>query len=188
MSLEEIRKSIEKEAKGRADSITGDGASEAAAILKTARDSAAGILKAANAEAQKEAARIRHEQISGANMQANSMLVAAREQVLEQHIDRLKKGIAAQIESKKLDKVIAGAAKQFAKFSAKSDMVVRTGKSDAKLVKKLGYEYVAGREGELSIESRDGSISIDASPKGLANMHAAEARSLLAARLWKVKS
>jgi vacuolar-type H+-ATPase subunit E/Vma4 len=187
MSLEEIRKSIEKEAKGRADSINGEGAAEAADILKTARASASDILKAANAEAQKEMARIKHEQTSGAQMQASSMMVAAKEQVLEQHIDRLKKGIAAQIESKKLDKVISAAAKQFAKFSAKSEMVVRAGKSDAKLVKKLGYEYVAGREGQLSIESRDGSISIDASPAGLASMHAAEARALLAAKLWKVK-
>jgi V/A-type H+-transporting ATPase subunit E len=187
MSLEEIRKSIDREAKLRADSIREEGEAEAAAILKAARLSAAELLKAAEAGADKEAERIGREQASGAQMEASSMLVAAKEEVLERHMEQLKKGIAAQLSANRLDKVLAGAAKQFARFSPKGEMVVRTGKKNAALVRKLGYDAVAGEEGQLSVESRDGGISIDASPEGLAEMSAPEARTLLAARLWKVK-
>ncbi len=187
MSLEEIRKSIDKEARGRADSIREEGAAEAAAILKSARASAAELLKAAKTEAGKESERIRSGQVSGAHIEISSMMVAAREAVLERHMDRLKKSISSELSGKKLDKIVAGAAKQFSRFAPKGEMVVRVGKRNAAIVKKLGYATVQGKEDQLSIESRDGSVSIDASPRGLTEMHAAEARSALAARLWKVK-
>lgn len=187
MSLDEIRKSIDAEARKSADSIKKEGEGEADAVLKAARSRAAEILKAAKSDAEREAERIRGEQISGTRMEASSMVVAAKEAVLERHMDQLRKSIALQLAAKRLDRVIAGAAKQFARFSPKGSMVVRTGKAHAALVKKLGYEALQGKEGELSVESRDGSVSIDASPHGLARMHAPEARALLAAKLWKVK-
>lgn len=187
MSLEEIRKSIEREAKGRADSIHEEGASEAAAILKEAKASAADILKAAKAEAEKETERIKMERTSGAQMEANSMLVAAKEEVLERHVHSITKRVAAELSGKRLDRVVSGAARQFTRFGSKADMVVRTGKRSAAVVKKLGYQMVSGSEGELSVESKDGTISIDASPSALAERRAPEARALLASRLWKVK-
>ena len=187
MSLEEIRKSIDKEATARSGSIEREGAAEAAAILKAARASAAEILRIAKSEAEKEAARVRHEQLSGVQMEVSSLVIAAKEQVLEHHMDGLTRNIATQLGGRSLNKIIAGAAKQFLKFSSNGKMVIRTGKKNSALVKKLGYEPVHGAEGELLVESRDGTISIDASPSGLAKMHSAEARALLAARLWKVK-
>jgi V/A-type H+-transporting ATPase subunit E len=187
MSLDEIRKSIDKDAKVRADSIREEGAAEAAAILKDARAKAAEILKASKIEAQKDAERIKREQISGVQMEISSMFVNAREAVLERHMQSLKKGITAQLTGKNLDKVVGGAARQFTKFASKNEMVVRVGKKNAAIVKRLGYQPVSGKENDLSIESNDGSISIDASPNGLADRHAPEARALLASKLWKVK-
>ena len=82
---------------------------------------------------------------------------------------------------------MSGAARQFSRFSEKDDMVVSDREEEPALIKRLGYEAKPGREGVLSVETRDGSMSIDASPESLAERHAAEAKALLAARLWKVK-
>ncbi|MDE1865910.1 MAG: hypothetical protein KGH94_04720 [Candidatus Micrarchaeota archaeon] len=187
MSLEEIRKSIDKDARTRSESIREEGASEASAIIKEAKERASEVIKTAKAEAEKEAERIRREQVSGTQIEVNSMLVNARESVLERHMPSLKKGVASRLSGKNLDKILAGAAKQFSRFSAKEHMVVRTGKSNAAAARKLGYPVVSGREGELTLEAKDGSVSVDASPSGLAERHAADARGLLAAKLWKVK-
>jgi vacuolar-type H+-ATPase subunit E/Vma4 len=187
MSLEEIRKSIDKEAKRRADSIKDEGAAEAAAIIKAAKASAAELVKSAHMEAEKEAARVKNEQISGAQMEISTMLVNARESVIERHTEQLKKTVAMQFSGKMMEKLINAAVKQFGRFAAKDDMVIRAGKHDIELVKRLGYGYVAGADDQLLVESKDGSISIDASPCGMAERHLAEARALLASRLWKVK-
>jgi V/A-type H+-transporting ATPase subunit E len=187
MSLEEIRKSIDRDAKAQAGSIGEAGAAEAAAILKAARLSAAEMLKAAKEEANRETERVRKEKISEAQIEIGSLLVGAKESVLDRHIEPLKRSIASQLSGKKLDKVLSGAAKEFAKFSSKSHMVVRTGGKNTSLAKRLGYQTVRGSDGDLSVESRDGSVSIDASPAGLTEMYAPQARTLLAAKLWKVE-
>lgn len=187
MSLEEIRRSIDKDAKARADSVEEEGAAEASAILKEAKARAGEILKAAKAEAEKEAERIKREQVSGVQIEIGTMLVNARESVLERHMPSVKKNVAARLGGKNMNKIIEGAAKQFSRFAPKDQMVVRAGKGNAAIAKKLGYQTLAGKESELVIESKDGSLSIDASPQGLAERHGAEARGLLAAKLWKVK-
>jgi V/A-type H+/Na+-transporting ATPase subunit E len=187
MSLEEIRKSIDKDAESRADSIREEGASAAAAMIKEARARAAVILKAAKEDAEKEAERIKRERLSGVQMEISSMIFSAKESVLEKQMDGVKRRVASQLAGKRLEKVIAEAAKQFSKFAPEHQMVVRTGKKNAALVKKLGYSVVLGAGDDLRLESKDGSVSIDASPNGLAERHGAEAKGLLAARLWKVK-
>jgi vacuolar-type H+-ATPase subunit E/Vma4 len=187
MSLEEIRKSIDSDAKARSGSIRDQGAAEAAAIIKAAKTSASEILKAATEGAAKETERVKKEKISEAQMEANALVVSAKEDVLERHIEPLKRTIASELSGKNLSKVLSGAAKEFARFSSKGEMVVRTGSKNAALVRKLGYKTEHGNDSELSVESKDGSITIDVSPHGLTEVYAPRARTLLAAKLWKEK-
>lgn len=187
MSLEEIKKSIDRDAKAQSASISEAGAAEAASILKEAKASASAILSSAKTEAESEAQRVKRERLSEAQMAVSAMLVEAKEAVLEQHIEPLKRSIASELSGKKLGAVIAGAAREFSKFSPKGTMVVKTGGKNAAVAKKLGYDTVRGADDELTVQSRDGTVSIDASPDGLARMHEAEARRLLAARLWNEK-
>lgn len=184
MSLEEIRKTIEKEARAEADRVTEEGDREADSAVAEAKQKALEILKAAKAEAQKEADRIKREMLSGAEMEANGIILAAKESVLEHGVGPVMRASVRELSGKKSDKLIESAVKSFGKLAPKGEIVVKTGKKNIQAVRNLGFLAVEGSRDELTLSTKDGRISLDASAKSIVEQHEKEARSILAARLF----
>jgi vacuolar-type H+-ATPase subunit E/Vma4 len=185
MSLEEIKKRIDSEARADAERIKDEGKAEAEAIMSTSRNQASDILEAAKEQAEHESSRMRKELLSGAEIEASTMLIAARESVIEGHIGAVKSRVARMLsDSKQCGKLIEGAAQEFEKLAARKDMVVRVDRKWLAQVRRLGYVAEAGSDGELTMATRDGSVTLDASPMALAEKYEREARSSLSSRLF----
>ncbi|MHB1830151.1 MAG: V-type ATP synthase subunit E family protein [Candidatus Micrarchaeaceae archaeon] len=186
MPLEDIRKSIDKDARDQAAKVRADGVSEAEAITSAAEARAAEILKAARAEAAKEADRIKTEQVSGTEIEMNSMLLVAMESVVDKEAVRVMKEVQKRLGSGKLaEKSLASALREFSKSAPKKDIIVKVAKRNAKLAKSLGYDAVpSNAEGEILLSTMDGSMSLDASPSTLVAAHDALARRMLHEKLF----
>lgn len=185
MSLEEIRKRIDSEAKSEAERVSEKGRAEADAILAKAREEAEVILKTAKSEAEREASRIKREMVSAAEIEASALLLGAREYVVDGCIVQVKKQVEERLsDTKALGKLIGGAAAEFEALVARKDMVVKAGGPALKDVRKMGFVAKEGEEGELSITSRDGSMALDVSPHSLADKYEPEGRNLLAQKIF----
>ncbi len=186
MPLEEIRKSIDKDASAQAAKIRAEGDREAEAIINAAEARADEILKAARIEAEKEAGRIKAEQVSGAEIEANSMLLVAMGSVVDREVGRVIREAQKQLGSGSLaEKLLSSALREFSKHASKKDIIVKASKRNARLAKDLGYDAVASdAEEEILISARDGSMSLDASPRTLAAGHDALARRMLHEKLF----
>ncbi len=185
MSLEEIRKRIDSEAKAEAVKVKDEGSSEADSILVEARAQADSILKAARVQGAREADRIKKEVLSGAQIEANAMLLGARESVIDSCMDKVKQQVESKLSDKKmLGRLMDSASAEFETIAARRDMVVRAERSRIADVRKMGFVVQEGAEGELSISSRDGSMAIDISPHSLAEKYEADGRSMLLRRIF----
>ena len=186
MSLDHIRKSIDKDARDQAARIRADGVTEAEAIINAAEAKAADMLKVARAEAEKEAERIRAEQVSGTEIETNSMLLVAMESAVDREIGRVTREARKQLcAGRIIEKILSNAMREFSKTAPKKDIIAKVAKRNVKLAKGLGCDVAASNsEGEITLSTKDGSVSLDASPITLVAGHDALARRILHAKLF----
>ena len=161
MSLNELRNEIEKEAKGSVSSIRKEGSDEEKRILKEADEKAKEILKEAELEAEAIRERIRKEGDANIEMERRSILLRAREEVLEKEISKIRERIESEAK-KNYEKILDDAIKRFSQIVQKKEMVVYTGKENMKILKEHGiggeYEDIDG----FVLSSKDNSVSLDA--------------------------
>ncbi len=184
MSLEEIKKSIDKEAKSESAKIISAADTESERILKEAGERALEITGHAKGEAKKEAERVSKERISGAEIEANSVLVAAKESVISKGAVAVKRDVASKISKKLIEKSVSAAIKELSKVANKNDIIIKCGKKNEAALKKLGFEVVRSADDVLLVSTRDGTISIDASAESLAAKMDGDIRSLLNEKLF----
>ncbi len=161
MSLNELRNEIEKEAKSSVSRIRKEGSDEEKRILKEAEEKAKEILKEAELEAEAIRERIRKEGDANIEMERKSILLQAREEVLEKEISKIREKIKSEAK-KNYEKIFDGAIKKFSQIVQKKDIVVCTGKENMRILKEHGiggeYEDIDG----FILSSKDNSISLDA--------------------------
>ncbi len=139
MSLDAIRKTIISEAEAKASEIESEGNKEAHRIIKEAEDSAKEIIKNAQLDAQKEAERLHKEALAGADMEANSMLLEARGEVVERSLKKVLSEAEDEISKNSMKKILEQSIKQFKEISG-GNFTIKTSKKNESLLKKTAYE------------------------------------------------
>lgn len=167
MGLESIRKNILKDAAEKSAEISGEASGEASRIRKEASEKAKSMRKAAEAEAVAEAERLRKEAEAGTGMEANSMLLAARGEVIERSLPRVMSEVRAELSKNYMKKIFDSGMRQFSQIAGKEEMMVKTSKKNAELLKNFAgyvrYESVNG----FIFSTKDGKVSLDAEIDGI---------------------
>ncbi|RLI73994.1 V-type ATP synthase subunit E [Archaeoglobales archaeon] len=150
---EEQVKKLMEEAEKEAKQITADAKAEAEEILKKARE-----------EAEKEAERLRRQEVSSVNLEMKRLLLNKQKELLEMTFDLTRqkiKEMSAEEKKKLLESLL--------KKNAESGMVVYSNKGDEEVVKEvlknLGKDLKYGGNvnclGGVILESPDGEVRLN---------------------------
>ncbi len=168
MPLEKLQKQILDDAKRKADEIEGEARKQAAEVVKQAKETAKGIEDEANSEIEQELAREEAEYAANAELQEQSILLGAREHVVEGLMPKLKSMTAKKLRVSGYSKLINLAVKEAHSIAPDEDLTVVIGKNDAKLVKDFGGKVRYGDfGGGVEIYTKNGAIKISAKVEDL---------------------
>ena len=162
MGLESIRKNILKDAAEKSAEISGEARGEAGRITKEANEKAKSIIKAAEEDSKAEAERLRKEAEAGAEMEANSIILSAKGEVIERSLARVMSEVKTELSKNYTKKIFDSGMRQFSQIADKDEMMVKTSKKNAALLKNfpgyIRYENVNG----FVFSTKDGKVSLNA--------------------------
>lgn len=178
MSLDAIKKTIISEAEEKASDIESEGTKQAHAITKEAEDKAAQILKDAELNAKKEAERMHKEAQAGAEMEANSMLLEAKGDVIERSLKKVLSEAEDDISKNEMKAILNQSIKQFKEISGGS-FTIKTGKKNADLLKNTAYQVEYGDVDGFMLYTDHGKIALNATVSKIVEKQADNARKLI---------
>lgn len=183
MSLDSIRKSIISDAESKASAADSEASEEASRIVKEAEAKAKEILKNAQIEADKEAQRVRNEALAGAEMEANSTVLQARGAAVERSLKRVINGLEGELSKEYMKRILDQSIKQFREI-AEGDIVVKTGKKNAALMKGMKYKVEYADVDGFMLYEDSGKIALNATVGSIAGKETDNARRLIAQELF----
>ncbi len=175
MSLDEIRKSIEDESRSSAARIRKEAEREEGLILDEAGGKADAIIKAAKEEAEYERKRITAEHDAGVELEVNSIMLNAKEQVIESSVVDVRKEVERML-AKRSGELFKKAVAFFSKSTGSSSIKVVTNKRLASSlgIKKENLEY-GDMEGFV-LKSADPKAIMDLTAKSISKRYENEMR------------
>lgn len=186
MSLDAIRKSILSEAGSRASAIEAEAAKEASRIVKEAEERARNIVKDAEREAKAEAERLTGEAQAGVETEASSMMNGARSEAVERSLKKVMAGVRSEIAKSGMKRILDQGLKQFKETAGSAgEIVVKTGKSNAGLVKGRGFRVEYGDVSGFVISTASGAIALNATIGSITERATDYARKAVSAELFK---
>lgn len=183
MSLDSIRKSIMSDAESKASAADSEASKEASQIVKEAEAKAKEILRNAQVEAEKEASRVKNEALAGAEMEANSMILQARGAAVERSLKRVINDLKDELSREYPKKIFDQSVKQF-KEIAEGDIVVKTGKKNAALMKGVKYKVEYADVDGFMLYEESGKIALNATVESIAGKEMDNARRFIADELF----
>jgi V/A-type H+-transporting ATPase subunit E len=146
---EQRRRMLEEEAKAQAD-----------AILAEAQEQRKRALEQAKREAGELVTRERNEKVAAARLRARRMLAEAREDALNEVMQRLRAELAAYAKKRDYEKTLRRLAESAAKEIG-GDVVLHTNKHDERFLLRDGMGQSIECIGGVLVSSKDGRISIN---------------------------
>ncbi len=188
MTLDAIRKSILNEAESKASSTESEAEKEAHRIVKEAEEKAKEIVKTAEAEAHKEVERLKKEAEAGADTEANGLLLEARGAVVERSLKKAIDETKSELSESSFEKIFKQGLKQFAEIAGNSDIMIKTSKKNAEIVKgskhKVEYENIDG----FMFYTHDNKIALNATIESIAARETDQARTFIASELFGTRA
>ncbi|MDE1845917.1 MAG: V-type ATP synthase subunit E [Candidatus Micrarchaeota archaeon] len=163
MSLQEIKEQIVKEAHKKAGAIDEEAKSESYRITAEAKARAKTILDMARLEIAKRSHAMRMEHDAGVEIERNNLVLLAKGGVVDSSSSAVKKGIVSIVMQKHYDKIVKKALSSAKELTDNAELVIKADKESGKILAKLGYKSVPASEKGVIIQTKDGSIKIDAS-------------------------
>lgn len=183
MTLDAIKKSILSDAEAKASEIGSEATKEAHRIVKDAEERAKEIVRSAEQEAERETARLRQEAVAGAEMEASSMLLEARGEVVERVLKRVIDMVESELSKSSMQRILDMGVKQFRDVSS-GEIVIRTSRKNAALLKGSKYEVVQDNVDGFMISTRDGKVALNATVGSIVERQADVARKLISDELF----
>lgn len=184
MTLDAIKKSILSEAEEKSSAIDSDAERESAQLVKEADEKAKGIMKSAEQEATKEADRIRKEGEAGAEIESRSIIFSARGRAVERALKKVMSKVQSDVKNENMLKVFNSGLKQFKEISGHDDIIVKTNKKNASLLKGKDFEVEYGDIDGFMFYTSDRKIALNATVDSIVNDQQDLARKLIADELF----
>ena len=166
MALDELRKSIEREAREQASKIQKETDAEVERILREARDKASAIRKHAKETSLSEAEQRRRDEKTSLELQANTIIYEAMESVIEREMPEFVRFTVRALEETERD-VIRFALKMFSAVAPLKGATVRINRKHAELADNSGANVVPADMHGVVVSSADGKIRADATPDSI---------------------
>ncbi len=186
MSLDAIKKSIIEDASSRSSQIEGDASKEARRILNEAEEKAREITRRAEAEAKAEAERILKEAMEGAGIEADSILLDARNEAVERSLKHVLFELEDRLRKGEMKRILDMGIKQFREISD-GDLTIRTSKKYADTVGKSQYKVEYGDVDGFMLYSQEGKVALNATIGSITSNESENARKLIADHLFGAK-
>jgi len=183
MSLEEIKEQIVKDARKRASVIDEEAKTESYRITADAKARAKAMLEISRQEIAKRAEAMRMEHNAGVEIERNN-LVLAKGSVVDSSSGAVKKGIVSIVMQKHYDKIVKKAITTAKDLTSGAELVIKADKESQKILAKLGYKSVPSSDKGVTIQTKDGSIKIDASVESMLSNKEEMIRSKIAEALF----
>lgn len=177
MGLDELRQEINKQASKETRKIRHDAEKEAQKILSEAREQAKALLAK---EAEKTKAEVAQKEVGvyAARLQAKKIVADARNAVLGEALNEVKRELAKIAESRDYHKIFDQLAEE-GKHIIGKECVLHVNKRDAPLAKKYGNVVpTLDSIGGVVVTSHDGRLRIDNSFEALLEEHANELKQM----------
>ncbi|MDE1825252.1 MAG: hypothetical protein KGH77_03250 [Candidatus Micrarchaeota archaeon] len=184
MSLHEIKERILKEAQLSADSTSEEGKNESSRILSEARERSKRIRDEAAKELALKIELMRREHGAGVEIERNNAMLLAREQVIDANLGSVRRAISTSIIRKGYDKVLRKALAAAKEISNGNDLFIVANKSLKPALEKMGYSVQLSSIEGVVIQSRNGSIKMDASVDTLLNNNMEMIKSAIAREVF----
>ena len=188
MTLEAIKKDILAEAEEKSAQAASEAIKEANRITKEAEEKANGIEKRAAQEAQHEVERLRKENEAGVEIEANAMLLAARGDAVERSLKKVLSGTGSSLEKGSMKKLLDLGMKQFSEITPKGEIVIKTSKKNASLLKESGHKIEYEDIDGFMLYTNDGKIALNATVGNIFQGQTEVARRIIAEELFKERS
>ena len=167
MALDAIKKSILDEADSRSAAIAEESERQADAVMKEASERSKQIIRSAEADSAREVERLRRESASGVDMEVNAILLDARGRALERALKAAIGKVASAVEKGGMERILESSVKQFSSMIGSDDILVRTSKKNAPLLKGKGYEVEYADVDGFMLYTRDGKVALNATVRSI---------------------
>ncbi|HVA83203.1 MAG TPA: V-type ATP synthase subunit E [Candidatus Aquilonibacter sp.] len=184
MSLEEIKEQIVKDARKRASVIDEEAKTESYRITADAKARAKAMLEISRQEIAKRAEAMRMEHNAGVEIERNNLVLLAKGSVVDSSSGAVKKGIVSIVMQKHYDKIVKKAITTAKDLTSGAELVIKADKESQKILAKLGYKSVPSSDKGVTIQTKDGSIKIDASVESMLSNKEEMIRSKIAEALF----
>ncbi len=184
MALDAIKKSILDESDSKSASIAKEAKQKAESIAKEALERSKTILKSAESDAAREVERLKRESSSGVDIEVNSILLDARGKALDRSVKAVMDKVCTAIEREGMKKILEKSVKQFSEMTGSEDILVRTAKKNAPLLKGLGYEVEYTDIDGFMLYTRDGKVALNATLKSVVEGELDYARRVIGEELF----
>ncbi|MDE1869413.1 MAG: V-type ATP synthase subunit E [Candidatus Micrarchaeota archaeon] len=187
MSLQEIKEQIVKDARKRAGAIDEEAKTESYRITAEAKAKAKTILEMSRQEIAKRAEAMRMEHNAGVEIERNNLVLLAKGGVVDSSSGAVRKGIVSIVMQKHYDKIVKKAISSAKDLTSGAELVIKADRESQKILSKLGYKSVPSSDKGVIIQTKDGSIKIDASVESMLSNKDEMIRSMIAEALFTEK-
>ena len=184
MSLQEIKEQIVKDARKRAGAIDEEAKTEAYRITAEAKAKAKTILEMSRQEIAKRAEAMKMEHNAGVEIERNNLVLLAKGGVVDASSGAVKKGIVSIVMQRHYDKIVKKAISSAKDLTSGAELVIKADRESQKILSKLGYKSVPSSDKGVIIQTKDGSIRIDASVESMLSNKDEMIRSKIAEALF----
>ncbi len=185
MPLSGLKEGIAEEAEAKAKQVEADGDEAVEKILAEASAKAEEILGAAKEAAAKDSKAMLQESEANAQIEADSLLLAAKEVVLRRELPKVTKQVADKIRKDYLAELVAAALSSFSAVASESGMIAEVSKSCEKMVKGP-KKVINGMDDGAVFYSGDRSVRLDATVGSILSRSESELRSATSKVLFQV--
>ena len=184
MPLDALQKEILDEARKKSASIEKGAAEEAEAAIREAKAKANAANEAFERELKDEINRISLEYKSSREMQERNILLAARERLVDDLVERARATVVKRIREKGYKRLFDSAIAEAGKISPMEDLTLVIDKDDARYVKGFTGKIKYAKSEGLVVYAAGGRIKIDATLDTLFDRNRAAVREALRAGVF----
>ncbi len=187
MSLEALQKEIEKKGKDEARNLESLARNEASLVIDEAKKHAKRIDSETREAIKQEVKRLQNEYAANSELARNTIVVGARDAVVDEVFERMRKNLADDLREKQ-KKIFDNAAKIAKDLGPIEKMRYVINKKDAELVKSWKGKVEFGNLiGGVVIYSEDAKVKIDASIDTMLDNNAQNIKSIISDSIYHVR-
>lgn len=184
MALREIKEQILKEAEQKASAVEAEGKAQASSILSEAKENAKRIAEQSKKGISAKVELMKREHKAGIEIERHNALLIAKEGVVDSYVGRISRETSSRLMHEHYDKIVKNALNAARDLIGNVGIVIRADKESQKMLKKLGQVSELSSEKGVVIQTRNGSVKIDASIESAMHSNMELIRSRIADELF----